>query len=191
MKNEKISYQIKFKAHGNAFKPNDLTIDNLTELKILKDSKEITVSHPGELVAYFKLKNGSTLKANRNEISVSTDSLEKSLAYLNSLKSIYSESRIKSIEIEIDEHFIDSAFPKLVFDKFKSVKGMKLDVFRYKIDESMFVIYNCHPEQMHLKIESTVKFDKSAKCGKIDLEKSLSIKSLLENRTLFIEAFLK
>lgn len=191
MKNEKISYNIKCIAQGNAFQPNILNADMFIETDIVKDSDGIQVSHPGELVAYFKLKDDSTIKTTRNEISITSKSYNTSFKLFNVFKSIYSKARLKNIEFEIDEHFIDSAYPELVFDKFVSVKGMELDVFRYKKDDIMFLLYNCHPHRMHLKMQLFVKFEKPIMCKELDFKSNLIVDTIMKKRESFVKAFLK
>lgn len=191
MKNEVISYDVKCISKGNVFDPILFTSEKLIEQNVVKHPDEIRIAHPGELVSYFRLKNESTIRVSRNELSISTKNLENSEDLFDSIKMIYQKSRINRVELNLDEHFTDPSFPKSVFDKFVTVDGLELDVFRYKKDDMMFLLYNCHPSQMHLKIEDKTKFKKSTKFGELNFQEIVNVNAINEKREIFIDSFLK
>jgi len=191
LKNEVISYDVKCVSKGNSFDPSVFTSEMLIHNDVIQKIDEIEISHPGELVSYFKLKNGFTLKVSRNEISISGDNLTVSEKLFETVKVIFPEARLMTIEYNFDEHFIDSAYPQSVFDKFVIVNGLILDVFRYKKDDILFLLYNCQPSQMHLKIQSKIKLKKSQKFREINFQEVIDIKTINELREVFIESFLK
>lgn len=191
MKNEVISYDVKYLSKGNSFDPSMLTSEMLINNNVIKKVDEIQISHPGELVSYFKLKNGFTLTVSRNEISISGDNLDFSEKLFETVKVVFQKARLNTIEYNFDEHFIDSSYPESVNEKFLSIDGLKLDVFRYKKDDLMFTLYNCQPSHMHLKIASKIKLNKSTLFGEINFQEVIDIKTINESRAVFIESFLK
>lgn len=191
MKNEVISYDIKCISKGNSFDPSVFTSEKLIHNDVIQKIDEIETSHPGELVSYFKLKNGFTLKVSRNEISITGDNLTVSEKLFETAKVIFHKARLITIEYNFDEHFIDSSYPQSVHDKFISVDGMELDVFRYKKDDIMFLLYNCQPSQMHLKIQTRINLKKSTLFQEINFQEVIDIKTINESREVFIESFLK
>lgn len=191
MKNEIISYKLRLISKGNAFQPLQFTSEKLIEEKIIASTDELEVAHPGELVSYFKMKNGNIIKVNRNEISVTVASLSETENLFEKLKMIFPNARLIEIDLDIDEHFIDTSYPESIFEKFISVKGMELDIFRYKKDDLMFVVYSCQPHHIHLKIELKVILEKSLKFEDLKFEEALTTKAITENRRIFIDSILK
>lgn len=191
LKNEVISYDVKCISKGNSFDPSVFTSEALIDNGVIEKTDEIQIAHPGELVSYFKLKNGFTIKVNRNEISISGDNLDMSEKLFETIKVIFPKARLITIEYNFDEHFIDSSYPKSVFDKFVSVDGLELDVFRYKKNDILFLLYNCQPSQMHLKIESKINLKKFTAMDEVDFQEVIDIKTINESREVFVDSFLK
>jgi hypothetical protein len=191
LKNEVISYDVKCISKGNSFDPSAVTSETLIHNHVIQKIDDIVISHPGELVSYFKLKNGFSLKVSRNEISIFGNSLTASEKLFETVKVIFPIARLSTIEYNFDEHFIDSSYPQSVHDKFVNVKGLELDVFRYKKDDIMFLLYNCQPFQMHLKIQSKINLKKSILFQEINFQEVIDIKTINESREIFIKSFLK
>lgn len=191
LRNEVISYDVKCISKGNAFDPKVFNSETLVNNKIIQKTDEIQTAHPGELVSYFKLKNGFTIKVSRNEISISGNDFDSSEKLFERVKTIFPDARLNNVEFDFEEHFIDPLYPKSVYDKFVSVDGLVLDVFRYRKDDVMFLLYNCQPSQMHLKIESKINLKKPKKFSEINFQEIIDVKTINEKREVFIDSFLK